>query len=69
MALGWARGTGPIAMPDACERIQVQRAILSGKLARLSLGDRVLGRTLADFQARVPAKITLVNNDGALAEA
>jgi hypothetical protein len=47
----------------------VQRAILSGKLAHPSLGDRVLGRTLADFQAGVPAKITLVNNDGALAEA
>jgi hypothetical protein len=56
-------------MADACERLQVQRAILPGKLARPSLRDRVLGRTLADFQARVPAKITLVNNDGALAEA
>jgi hypothetical protein len=64
-----ARGTGPIAMADACERLQVERAIFPGKMARLSLGDRVLGRTLGDFQARVPAKITLVNNDGALAEA
>ena len=55
-------------MADACERLQVQRAILPGKLARPSLRDRVLGRTLADFQARVPAKITLVNDDGVLAE-
>jgi hypothetical protein len=69
LALGWPGGPVRSPWPDACERIQVQRAILSGKLARLSLGDRVLGRTLADFQARVPAKITLVNNDGALAEA
>jgi hypothetical protein len=35
-------------------------------MARPSLEDRVLGRTLADFQARVPAKITLVNDDGVL---
>jgi hypothetical protein len=63
-----ARGTGPAAMADACERLQVQRAILPGKLARPSLRDRVLGRTLADFQARLPAKITLVNDDGVLAD-
>ena len=63
-----ARGTGPAAMADACERLQVQRAILPGKMGRPSLRDRVLGRTLADFQARVPAKITLVNDDGVLAE-
>jgi hypothetical protein len=37
----------------------VQRAILPAKMARPSLEDRVLGRTLADFQARLPAKITL----------
>jgi hypothetical protein len=55
-------------MADACERLQVQRAILPGKLARPSLRDRVLGRTLAAFQARLPAKITLVNDDGVLAE-
>jgi hypothetical protein len=55
-------------MADACERLQVQRAILPGKMARPSLRDRVLGRTLADFQARLPAKITLVNDDGVLAD-
>jgi hypothetical protein len=55
-------------MADACERLQVQRAILPGKLARPSLRDRVLGRTLADFQARLPAKITVVNEDGILAD-
>jgi hypothetical protein len=53
-------------MADACERLQVQRAILPAKMTRPSLRDRVLGRTLADFQARVPAKITLVNDDGVL---
>jgi len=63
-----ARGTGPAAMADACERLQVQQAILPAKLGRPSLRDRVLGRTLADFQARLPAKITLVNDDGVLAE-
>ena len=63
-----ARGTGPAAMADACERLQVERAILPAKMARPSLRDRVLGRTLADFQARLPAKITLVNDDGVLAE-
>jgi hypothetical protein len=63
-----ARGTGPAAMADACERLQVQQAILPAKLARPSLRDRVLGRTLADFQARLPAKITVVNDDGVLAE-
>ena len=55
-------------MADACERLQVERAILPGKLARPSLRDRVLGRTLADFQAGVPAKITLVNDDGVLVD-
>jgi hypothetical protein len=45
-------------MADACERLQVQQAILPGQLARPSLRDSVLGRTLAEFQARVPAKIT-----------
>jgi hypothetical protein len=63
-----ARGTGPAAMADACQRLQVQRAILPGKLTRPSLRDCVLGRTLADFQARLPAKITLVNDDGVLAD-
>jgi hypothetical protein len=55
-------------MADACERLQVQRAILPAKLAHPSLRDRVLSRTLADFQAGVPAKITLVNEDGVLVD-
>lgn len=46
----------------------MERAILPSKMARPSLRDRVLGRTLADFQARLPAKITLVNDDGVLAD-
>jgi hypothetical protein len=46
----------------------VEQAILPGKMAHPSLRDLVLSRTLAEFQARVPAKITLVNDDGVLAE-
>ena len=56
-------------MADACERLQVQRAILPAKLGRPSLRDRVLGRTLAAFQDRLSAKITLVNDQGALVDA
>ncbi len=63
-----ARGTGPAAMATACERLQVRQAIVPDKIARPSLKDRVLGRTLAAFQARVPAKITLADGDGILAE-
>ena len=37
-----ARGTGPAAMADVCERLPVERAILPAKLARPSLRDRVL---------------------------
>ena len=55
-------------MADACERLQVQRAILPGKMAHPSLRDLVLSRTPADFQAGVPAKITLVNDDDVLAD-
>jgi hypothetical protein len=55
-------------MADACERLQVQRAILPAKMAHPSLKDLVLSRTLADFQAGVPAKITLVNEDGVLVD-
>ena len=63
-----ARGTGPAAMAAACERLHVERAILPDKMARPSLRDRVMGRTLAAFQARVPSKIILVNADGVLAD-
>jgi hypothetical protein len=55
-------------MADACERLQVQRAILPAKMAHPSLRDLVLSRTPADFQAGVPAKITLVIEDGVLVE-
>jgi hypothetical protein len=64
-----ARGTGPAAMAAACERLQVDRVVLPDKLARPSLRDRVLGRTLAGFQDRLSAKITLVNDQGALVDA
>jgi hypothetical protein len=64
-----ARGTGPAAMAAACERLGVDRVILPDKLARPSLRDRVLGRTLDAFQARLSAKITLVDDHGALVDA
>jgi hypothetical protein len=37
-------------------------------MARPPLKDRILGRTLAAFQARVPAEITLVDDNGFLVE-
>ena len=64
-----ARGTGPPAMAAACQRLGVDRVVLPDKLARPTLRDRVLGRTLADFQDRLSAKITLVNDRGALVDA
>jgi hypothetical protein len=64
-----ARGTGPAAMAAACQRLGVDRVVLPDTLARPSLRDRVLGRTLAGFQARLEAKITLVNGQGALVDA
>jgi hypothetical protein len=64
-----ARGTGPAALAAACQRLQADRVILSDQLARPSLRDRVLGRTLAAFQARLAAKITLVDNHGAVVDA
>jgi hypothetical protein len=64
-----ARGTGPAALAAACERLGVDRVVLPDKLARPSLRDRVLGRTLAGFQDRLSAKITLVDDQGALVDA
>ena len=53
-------------MADACERLQVERAILPGKMARPSLRDRVLGRTLADSRLACRPRSPLVNDDGVL---
>jgi hypothetical protein len=64
-----ARGTGPAALAAACERLQVDRVVLPDTLARPSLRDRVLGRTLDAFQARLSAKLTLVDDQGALVDA
>ena len=64
-----ARGTGPAALAAACERLGVDRVVLPDTLARPTLRDRVLGRTLAAFQDRLSAKITLVNDQGALVDA
>jgi hypothetical protein len=64
-----ARGTDPAAMAAACQRLGVDRVVLPDKLAHPSLRDRVLGRTLDAFQARLSAKITLVDGHGALVDA
>jgi hypothetical protein len=48
-----ASGTGPAAMAAACRRFGVTHVVLPAKLARPSLRDRLLRRTLADFQARL----------------
>jgi hypothetical protein len=56
-------------MAAACQRLGVDRVVLPDTLARPTLRDRVLGRTLAGFQDRLPAKITLVNDQGALVDA
>jgi hypothetical protein len=55
-------------MAAACERFQVARVVLPDKLARPSLKDRVVGRTLAALQARLPSNIVLVDADGVLAD-
>src|SRR4029453_18730238 len=66
---GWPAGPRPPAMAAPCQRLGVDRVVLPDKLARPTLRDRVLGRTLADFQDRLSAKITLVNEHGAVVDA
>jgi Putative zinc-finger len=63
-----ARGHGPEALAAACEVLDADRVVLPAALATPPLIDRVRGHTLAAFRRRVPARITLADLDGSLAE-
>jgi len=63
-----ARGHGPEALAAACEVLDAERVVLPAVLATPPLIDRVRGHTLAAFRGRVPARITLADLDGTLAE-
>ncbi|HEV3463558.1 MAG TPA: zf-HC2 domain-containing protein [Actinomycetota bacterium] len=63
-----ARGHGPDALAAACELLDAERVVLPAALATPTLIDRVRGHTLAAFRRRVPARITLADLDGTLAE-
>jgi hypothetical protein len=63
-----ARGHGPEALAAACEVLDAERVVLPAALATPPLIDRVRGHTLAAFRRRVPARITLADLDGSLAE-
>ena len=63
-----ARGHGPDALAAACEILDADRVVLPAALAAPPLIDRVRGHTLAAFRRRVPARITLADLDGSLAE-
>jgi hypothetical protein len=63
-----ARGHGPDALAAACEVLEADRVVLPAALATPPLIDRVRGHTLAAFRRRVPARISLADLDGTLAE-
>jgi hypothetical protein len=63
-----ARGHGPDALAAACEVLEAERVVLPAALATPPLIDRVRGHTLAAFRRRVPARITLADLDGTVAE-
>ena len=63
-----ARGHGPDALAAACEVLDAERVVLPATLATPPLIDRVRGHTLAAFRRRVPARISLADLDGSLAE-
>jgi hypothetical protein len=63
-----ARGHGPEALAAACEVLEAERVVLPATLAAPPLVDRVRGHTLAAFRRRVPARISLADLDGNLAE-
>jgi putative zinc finger protein len=63
-----ARGHGPDAIAAACEVLDVERVVLPATVATPALIDRVRGHTLAAFRRRVPARISLADTDGTLAE-
>jgi anti-sigma factor RsiW len=63
-----ARGHGPDALAAACEVLDAERVVLPATVASPPLIDRVRGHTLAAFRHRVPARISLADLDGTLAE-
>jgi anti-sigma factor RsiW len=63
-----ARGHGPDALAAACQVLEAERVVLPASLAAPPLVDRVRGHTLAAFRRRVPARISLADLDGTLAE-
>jgi putative zinc finger protein len=63
-----ARGHGPDALAAACQVLDAERVVLPAVLATPPLIDRVRGHTLAAFRRRVPARITLADLDGTVAE-
>jgi hypothetical protein len=63
-----ARGHGPDALAAACQVLEAERVVLPAALAAPPLIDRVRGHTLAAFRRRVPARITLADLDGTVAE-
>jgi hypothetical protein len=63
-----ARGHGPDALAAACDVLDADRVVLPAALATPPLIDRVRGHTLAAFRRRVPARISLAELDGTLAE-
>ena len=63
-----ARGHGPDALAAACEVLDAERVVLPAAVAAPPLIDRVRGHTLAAFRRRVPARISLADLDGTLAE-
>jgi len=63
-----ARGHGPDALAAACEVLEAERVVLPATLAAPPLVDRVRGHTLAAFRRRLPARISLADLDGTLAE-
>jgi Putative zinc-finger len=63
-----ARGHGPDALAAACKVLDAERVVLPAALAAPPLIDRVRGHTLAAFRRRVPARISVADLDGTLAE-
>jgi hypothetical protein len=66
-ALAW--GAGPAAMASRCQQASVTHVILPATLARPSLWDRLLRRTLNDLRAKLAeTAIILVGSGGELRE-
>jgi hypothetical protein len=66
-ALAW--GAGPAAIVSCCRRAGVTHVVLPAALARPSLWDRLLRRTLNDLRAKLAGTaIILVGSGGELRE-